>query len=81
MVFSSKRFEIGRGGIFVCKLVTSIKTSITSFGNLFFFMKLMKSVASLRFMRLQLWWRSAEEFNLYNRIALLLLLKSTYFLS
>ena len=52
MVFSSKRFEIGRGGgIFVCKLVTSIKTSITSFGILFFFMKLMKSVASLRFMR------------------------------
>ena len=38
MVFSSKRFEIGRGGgIFVCKLVTSIKTSITSFGILFFF--------------------------------------------
>ena len=40
--------ERGVGGI-VYKLVTSIKTSITSYGSFVFSMKLIKSVVSLRF--------------------------------
>ena len=41
--------ERGGGGIFVCRLVTSIKTSITSYSSSLFFMKFIKSVVSLRF--------------------------------